>query len=44
MKVYQLKTISNPNTPILLCKEWVKDDIEKEDYKGLIFLEVGEMI
>ena len=32
------------NTPILLCKEYVKDEIEKEDYKGLIFLEVGETI
>lgn len=32
------------NTPILLCKENVKDEIEKENYTGLIFLEVGETI
>lgn len=32
------------NTPILLCKEYVKSELEQIGYKNLIFLEVGEII
>lgn len=32
------------NTPILLCKGNVKDELEHKGYKNLIFLEVGETV
>ena len=32
------------NTPILLCKESVKNDLINKQYTNLIFLEVGEII
>lgn len=32
------------NTPILLCKESVKNELEQSGFKNLIFLEVGESV